>query len=76
MTNIPQYTMPVPLFRYRVMFSDGECIDVVAPRDSSTMRDFALEMYYRQSKVGAPPLIVGVADLGKFDDEEVEVPPE
>lgn len=67
MSNIPKHVMPVPLYRYRVMFSDGECIEVIAPKDSSTMRDFALQTYSRDY-TGPLLLIAGVADLGKVTD--------
>jgi hypothetical protein len=71
------YIMPVPLYRYRILFSDGECADVIAPRDSSNMREYVLLRYKRDFAGTYEPVISGVADLGlEKPPPTMEVPPE
>ena len=66
--------MPVPIRCYRVMFSDGATLDVLAHQDDSRMREWAIERHYghtsseANAKKHPEHRIVGVADLGhEFD---------
>ena len=48
--NVPfkykTYEMPTPIRRWRVMFADGLVVDVLAWADTSTMREWILNMVY------------------------------
>jgi len=59
--------MPTPFQWYRVLFSDGATLDVVAHTDSSTMRGWAYERHYGRKSSGSGAdrdRIEGVAHLG------------
>jgi len=62
--------MPASVHRYRVMFSDGSTLDVLAANgDSSTLRAFAFKHHYGKESgsksVDPADRIEGVADLGE-----------
>ena len=60
-----QFIMPVPLYRFRVMFVDGHVIDVIAPGDSSDMRKFAIQCHGPDAVV-AGAVCVGQEEIGVF----------
>jgi hypothetical protein len=64
-------SVPVDVYRVRVMFSDGETVDyLTVDQGSSTLRGWALEHHYgyksneANAKKHPDHQIVGVADLG------------
>lgn len=60
-------THPVPLSRWRFLFSDGQTVDVIATRDDSTLRAWVIK------QTGADR-IEGVALVETLNDYTPEIP--
>jgi hypothetical protein len=69
---IETVAVPVPIHRYRVLFSDGAVVDFLAGRDDSNLREHMRITHWGakgpdsvKAKDGVTRAIVGVTDLGE-----------
>jgi hypothetical protein len=56
--------VPIAIFRYRVLYSDGAVIDFLACREDSFVRAVMLKTHFPKSPSKSDGRIVGVAELG------------
>lgn len=66
---IPIVPLDVPIYRYRVMFSDGDVVDFLAPSDHSGYREQMLDAHWptrpRKAVGDVEHRIEGIAHLGQ-----------